>query len=374
MRSLVISRHDFRSAGKANIHFISSELARRGPTRFLSIGFSHLSLLRGDLRVAIETAGSTPVLHDGVECLLWRTAWHPISLGARLAAVERKAIERYLRLLPGDILAWIDEADMIVIESGLPVIMAGLIRARRPDVWLVYNASDDLRTIGAAAAIVEMLDRDFGSFDLVRLPSRLLAPLLPESDRTVVIPHGICPTVLSAGTVSPYGGGRHVVSLGSMLFDRTFFEIAAPRFPDVTFHVIGAGPGAAKLRHDNVRVYPPMRHADTIAYIRHADVGVAPYREAGRAAYLADSSMKLRQFAAFGLPSVCTAFACGGEPSRIPYLPSDEASIVGALTRALDCGRVPANDLSSWSDVVDGLVPGARARQIAASVDAGVAV
>jgi 2-beta-glucuronyltransferase len=37
---LVISRHDFRSPRKANMHFIAEELARHGPTRFFPLALA----------------------------------------------------------------------------------------------------------------------------------------------------------------------------------------------------------------------------------------------------------------------------------------------------------------------------------------------
>jgi len=54
-RILIISGHDFRSPRKANIHFIAQELAKIASVRFLSVGFSNLSFIKGDPR--LELAG-----------------------------------------------------------------------------------------------------------------------------------------------------------------------------------------------------------------------------------------------------------------------------------------------------------------------------
>ena len=53
-------------------------------------------------------------------------------------------------------------------------------------------------------------------------------------------------------------------------------EVAARAFPDVTFHVIGAGSEAAALAAPNIRIYDEMKLQDTIPYLHHADFGVAP--------------------------------------------------------------------------------------------------
>lgn len=351
---LVISRHDYRSAARANIHFLTDELARRGPTRFASIGLSNLSRLGGDPRMSLFANGVE--VHRGVECFLWSSVWHPVSLRPSARAIERASFDVYERFLPRTLHNWIDTAGTIVIESGLGVVLTRLAHRRNPQAMLIYNASDDLGTIGAAHTLSERLARDISLFDCVRMPSALLVPMLPFTPNAVVIPQGFDSSLLDDRSPSPYGPGRHAVSIGSMLFDRTVFETACLMFPDVTFHVIGAGRAANGLAAPNLRVYPVMPHAATIPFIRDADLGIAAYRKSDQPAYLADSSMKLIQFAAFGLPSVCPDFATGERPERIGYNPSDLASLPPAIQAALDRGKGRPGVVPSWGTVVDRMV------------------
>ncbi len=351
---LVISRHDYRSAARANMHFLADELARRGPTRFASIGLSRLSRLRDDPRASLPA--NRVEHHRGVDCFLWSSTLHPISLHPLARPVERASFDLYERLLPRTLRDWIDGAGTIVIESGLGVVLARLARRRNPRATLIYNASDDLGTVGAARTLSDRLARDIAVFDRVRLPSPLLAPMLPPTPKAVVIPHGIDPVVLDDQSASPYGPGRHAVSIGSMLFDRTVFEIACPLFPAVTFHVIGAGPAAAGLSAPNLVVHPTMPHAATVPFIRDADLGIAAYLPANQPAYLADSSMKLIQFAAFGVPSVCPDFAAGDRMERIPYDSGNPASVGPAIASALSRGRGPRGPVPFWSEVIDRMV------------------
>ena len=145
---LVISRHDYRTAARANIHFLADELARRGPTRFVSIGLSSLSRFRGDPRLSLP---ANRIERQGdVDCFLWSSPWHPVSLPPLLWPIERMGFALYERLLPRTVLGWIDGAGTILIESGLGVVLARLVRRRNPGATLIYNASDDLGTIGAA--------------------------------------------------------------------------------------------------------------------------------------------------------------------------------------------------------------------------------
>ena len=352
--TLLLSRHDYRSAARANIHFLADEFSRRGPTRFASVGFSTISKIRGDPRVDLP---QNRVERRGrVDCLLWSTFLHPVALPRPARPIERASFELYGRLVSRHLLDWINSSHTIVIESGIAVSLARTVRTRNSGAKLIYNASDDLRTVGAAATLVDILARDIGVFDRVRIPSALLGPMLPPTPNAVIIPQGLDPALLQDQSPSPYGPGKHGVSVGSMLFDPAFFEVACRLFPDITFHVIGAGPPANKLSAPNLRVYPTLPHAQTIPFIKNADFGIAAYRLADQPAYLADSSMKLIQFAAFGLLSVCPGFAAGGRPERIAYDPGDLRSLRSAITTALGRGRIAPRLVPSWSDVVDQMI------------------
>jgi len=55
-----------------------------------------------------------------------------------------------------------------------------------------------------------------------------------------------------------------------------FKGLAAKELSDVTFHIIGGGVKAIGLEAPNLRLYDEMPFRQTIAFIRHADAGVAP--------------------------------------------------------------------------------------------------
>ncbi|MGO7251742.1 hypothetical protein ACCS63_36010, partial [Rhizobium brockwellii] len=84
-------------------------------------------------------------------------------------------------------------------------------------------------------------------------------------------------------------------------------------------------------------------------YIRHADIGIAPYHSALDAAYLVDTSMKLMQFEAAGVPAVCPTFAQGGRMSRFGYTVGDADSIVRAVNAALKQGRGDVDRPRTWA-------------------------
>lgn len=353
-RYLVLSAHDYRTPRRANIHFIAEQLARRGPTRFFSLRYSRLSRWKGDARLALDDTANRVVEHRGVECYLWRTLVHPFNTRRGWARpVEDLMYDWYARHPPTVLRRWIAEADVIVFESGTAIAFIELARTLNPHARLVYRASDALSAIDVSPWVARTFDRVAPDLDVIALVSPAMAGEVRSEGNVFHVGHGIDHELEQLGDPSPYGEGVHAVAVGSMLFDPRFFIAASRAFPDVTFHVIGSGMGRHPDYGDNVVVYGEMKHAETIRYIKHARVGIAPYASSQVPAYLADSSMKLLQYDFFGLPAVCPHAVVGRYGSRFGYAPGDEASLVAAMQAALAAPRRRLRQCLDWAQTTD---------------------
>ncbi len=352
-RSLVIAGHDYRSRRRVNLHFIADELAKRGPTKFFSIGFSPLSFLQGDPRTSLARRGNRVERSGDVDCYLWRTLWHPVNLNRPgLRGVSNALFERYARRVPKVLERWMAESDNIIFESGMAPIFFELAEQVSPASRRIYLASDLLDTIGVDPFVGRALERSRARLDAVIMPSRRMAREL-GTERSYYVPHGFHAPSAELAVKTPFGPGLHAVSVGSMLFDRSFFELASREFSEVTFHVIGAGRNARGLRAPNIRLYGEMPFAETLNYIRFASFGVAPYQREGVSEYLCDTSLKMTQYEFFGVPAVCPAVAVGDHAGRFGYVPGDRVSIAAAIRAALAAERPSPRRFLSWSDVVD---------------------
>lgn len=353
---LIISGHDFRTPRWANMHFIARELAKRGTVRFFSLGFSWLSRFNGDPRMSITDRANRVEEFQGVQCFLWKSAWHPFNLrfGA-LAGLSRMLFRAYRRHVPAQFRRWVEDSDVIILESGMSPVLMPPIQRLNPRARKIYIASDLLDTIGVAPFVGEELDACIDQFDAVIAPSPLMAPAFPARTKVRVVPHGL-DVDEQAIKASPYPGGINAVSVGSMLFDRSFFELAAPQFPQVTFHVIGGGRMAGSLAFPNVKVYGEMPYAETLAYINYANFGIAPYQAEHVQAYLCDTSMKLMQYAYFGIPAVCPTVAVGGHSGRFGYRPGDQASIAEAIRSGLAGGKFEPPAILFWAEVTERII------------------
>jgi len=352
---LVLSAHDYRSPRRANIHFITSELAKRGRTRFFSLRYSHLSKYTSDPRLSLDYAANQIGIYQGVECYLWKTAIHPFNTRRRwLRPLETVLYNWYSNGYNQVLRTWIQEATVILLESGVAPVFFDLIKELNPNAKILYRASDALDTINVADYVTQTFERIAGQLNTIALPSKALAETIPSKHNLAFVPHGIDHSVAEKADPSPYGEGIHAVSVGSMLFDPDFFVHAAKRFPHITFHIIGSGQASHPDYGDNVKIYGEMPFAKTLCYIKHADLGIAPYSSVNMPAYLRDTSMKLIQYDFFEIPAICPFFIAADYPNRFGYEIGNGDSIENAIKRALNPVKpLVAQRVLSWGEVTE---------------------
>lgn len=347
---LLLSAHDFRSPRKAGMHFVASELAKMGTTRFFSLRYSFLSRYKHDPRISLDDQANKIVFHQGVECYLWKTLIHPI----RIRPFESLMYHLYGYGFNSVLRDWIRDSDVIILESGVAPIFFDLIKKLNPKAKVLYRASDALDTIDAATYISKTFDRIAKEIDTIVLPSKALAEKIPSTHNLAFVPQGIDHSVNEKANPSPYGEGIHAVSVGSMLFDPDFFVLASRRFPHIHFHIIGSCQPRHPEYGDNVTVYGEMPFDKTLPYIKHATLGIAPYSSVNLPAYLRDTSLKLTQYEFFGLPAICPHFIAADYPTRFGYDIGNEESIALAISRALNPqAPLPKRTVLDWSQVTE---------------------
>ncbi|MFT3967450.1 MAG: polysaccharide biosynthesis protein GumK [Sphingobium sp.] len=353
---LILSRHDYRTARRASVHFLAQHMVGKGhAVAFMSIGYSWLSRLRGDSRSVLFSRANRWEDVGGVRAYLWRSAWHPFQL-----PLPDAAIGWLYRLWASAPCRALDEAameaDVILVESGITPVLIERLRAHAPHARLIYRATDLLSTAGVPDCIEQMLKQSSDKVDKVVVVARAMIPHFADFPcPTVFIPHGVDGDALRQETPNPYSGARNAVTVGSMLFDPEVIRIAAQANPDFTFHLIGTPHAEFPA---NVVQYGEKPFRETLPYLQHADLGIAAYQPGPGSAYLADSSLKLMQFNAIGLPALCPHFAVGDRPLRFGYTPGDPGDIARAFDKALGAPRAPL-PTEDWQEVAERLVEAA---------------
>lgn len=353
----ISAHHDYRTPRRSSIHFIADELAKRGSVRFFSMRYSYLSGYRGDIRRVIDAQANTVEMRHGVACYLWKTPIHPFAMRkAWLQPLENLLFGLYQRLPCATLVQWMEEADVLIYESGIAPIYFELAKRLNPQARHIYLGNDDLQTIQTAAFAVRHFTRIAPQMDALCLVARSMGESIASHRNSYFVPHGLDTSLLQQGDPSPYGPGLHAVAMGSMLFDPQFFALASHAFPAVTFHIIGSGHPHYSSYGPNVKVYDHMEYGRTIAYIKHASIGIAPYQGDDVPRYLAESSMKMMQYDFFGLPTVCPHSVVGSFGGRFGYVPGDAASISRAVAQALQAPHVRSRQILNWQEVASRMV------------------
>ncbi|WP_022683431.1 xanthan biosynthesis glucuronosyltransferase GumK [Sphingobium bisphenolivorans] len=353
---LIISRHDYRTARRASVHFLAQKMAEQGHRiSFLSIGYSWLSRLRGDSRAHLFHRANRWEEIDGVRSFLWRSAWHPVKLPIP-EAVTGWMYNLWANAPFPELDEVAGEADAIIVESGIAPALLPRLRTAAPGARILYRATDLLSTAGVPSCIEDMLQDNEHHVDRLVVVARAMLPHFDSFQcAKLFIPHGVDTDGLMRRTDNPYAGPNNAVSVGSMLFDAGAVQALAQAMPNFSFHLIGTPKGSFP---PNVRQYGEMSFDRTLPYIQHADVGVAAYLPAEGCGYLADSSLKLRQYAAIGLPAVCPSFAVGDHALRFGYDPMQLADTGRAFTQAVGARRAPVM-MKDWNAIAEELAEAA---------------
>lgn len=353
-RILFLTGHDYRRSPRGSIHFIVDEMAKRADVRVFTPGISELLRFKGSFPAEARALDYNTVFeHQGVTSYVWRAPLHPVNLRKKiLEPVSRAAFDLYRKVAPSILRDWAKWADIIIVESGLPVLFLKSLAAANPAARLVYFSSDSLETIGCDPYLNTCLEKAVPDIAYACVLSQQMQKQMPADMHCVKVPQGVDPSIVDLAGPSPFGAGQHVVSIGAMLFDTEFFHIAAKAFPEVTFHVIGSQASPESLPPE-VEWYPTMPFEKLPSFIRHADAGIAPYRDSPGASYLRDTSLKLIQYGLFGIPAICPDFAAADREKRFGYCPGDADSIRAAIAGALACkDRAPVPS-ANWVDVAD---------------------
>jgi 2-beta-glucuronyltransferase len=360
---LISGYHDYRTGKRASIHQIADGLVRSGfDVSFISTRYSMLSRWTGDSRLFLWDRANAIETANGIDCLLWRTLAHPFS--SHLKAVQSLTgytYDWYSELPNSAFDQLVRLADYVIVESGVAAIYLRRIRRMNPRAKVIYYGADRLETINAHPFIRERLEKDQELVDHFAIRATGLMDDFPyAAGRLYKSSFGVDDDEYGKVGPSPYVPDETVaVSVGSMLFDPTVFQLVASHFPDVQFHLVGCGAGFEAP--PNVHIHAEMPFDRALAFVKHASIGIAAYAPVPGAEYLAESSLKLAQFEYFGLPAVCPNFAVGCSPFRFGYEPGDEDSIRSAVAAALaKIGSAEPRSFPSWEEVALQLIEPVR--------------
>jgi 2-beta-glucuronyltransferase len=360
-RVLIVTGQHFASAPrKVDLHFIAEALQARGVgVDFLSWRLSPVSRFLNDGRWAYarQRPHNCWVASGAGEEFIWVAPLHPLNLRRRwLNVLTAPLFSRFGRLLPAAVVERLAQYSHVLIESGPSPLLAERIHAAAPDAAIIYHAADRLSTIDVHPCIEAVLARSLPLYCGIHIMAEALRSDFPVDAPVFYLPHGISRKAFDEAEQSPYTTARNAVSVGDMLFDAQTVSLMARAFPDWTFHLFGKQARLAEAAA-NVIAHGEVAFGEIVAYIKFADIGLAPYLAGASADYLAQSSLKMIQYTYCRLPIVAPEFAAAGRGHVLAYLPGDAGSTVAAFERAIafDRNGIDRSGVLDWGETAERL-------------------
>lgn len=352
MKVTLIVAHDYDSKRKVGFHYWADYLVANGhEVDYVSVGKSYLFKLFG--RPIPEIRNKWIKFSDKLYVYNWVSQIHPV-----LNHPFINIFSNWLfRLIPHHFgkanFQRIAKSDVVIVESGIGLALLPFIKKSNPRVKIIYEASDRLKTVGAHPYVLEVEQNAKALFDFIRVPAEVMLDDFKDVKNIPVkyIPQGISKVAFDSNHLpSPYKTNNNAISVGDMLFDSEMITSLAKNFPEWHFHLFGRN---AKIEESvpNVVEYGECRFDDIVPFIKHADIALAPYRNAINCEYLSQSSLKLLQYKYCNLPVVAPRFASSKSGNFFAY--DDPNTALKAFSDAMVYTKKRFSDeVLSWEDVL----------------------
>lgn len=325
-RAVLLTGHFPQQKRRPSLLWVSDAMQADGwHVTHVTVGYSWLSALLGDRRLAalerIPEPG-TRIISPNLSAIYGLSPLHPFStrmglLDAALRPLHGLFPAYWARALRRPLAA----ADLVLVESGAPVMLAPLARRLAPQAQLVYRVNDDMRLL-RYPAFLPLLETKYASvFDRISTASPHLARRFDRVAPISIDPMGIPHHRLQGKMPSPYATGacKNAICAGTTQLDMSALVRIADARPDWQLHIIGRLRTAPPER-PNLTFHGEQDFDTTLAHIAHADIGLAPYFDAPGIEYQTSNSNRILLYRHFGLPILGPDRLCHPSvPSIIGY-------------------------------------------------------
>ncbi len=357
-RVVLLTLHYHGSMRRGGFHWLAEAYERLGwDVVFVTVYISRLTQLRGQdyrLQQTVLAEGNRAVpVRERFTSFVWLTGWHPMNL--RLGWLNRATMglfRLYGRLPLRGLRQLVESADMLIYESHAGLLLFDRFRKLNPSARTVYRVSDSLDVLDVHPVIRRAERQAAPAFDRVSSVSPVVHERFAELPNAHLDHHGIDAAAFDAESDDPYAPHDRpaAVFVGAAHVDVDFLARAARLRQDVDFHVIGPIPDLPAA--PNVIAHGPMPFDRTIAWLKHADIGLACWGYRPGAESFTDT-LKIIQYTWCRLPIVAPAFIRTDRPGVVTYEPGSDVSIASALDEALamDRGRIDVSSLQTWEQL-----------------------
>lgn len=363
--AVLFTGHFYQQMRRGSMHWLADELRKSGwRVRFVTFGISGLSKVTGDVRLtgaSLPPKGLTS-LADDLETYFQVTPFHPIDLRKGwLNALAAPIFAVFPSFWAGAVRRLTRDADLVVLESGLPILLAPLAR-RYTKGKLVYRVNDDVRVMRTPMQVRRAEMEYAPLFDRISLASPVLAKRFEGSGKVGLDPMGLETRLFDQPHPSPFDAAPlaprwevEAVCAGASHFDAETVLTMARLRPTWRFHVLGRL--RAPLSAPNIVSHGERPFAEVAPFVQHADIGLAPYKDIPGVEYQVHHSNRLMQYAYMRLPSLGPMRMTHPDaPFLIGYEPNNADSLEYALIQVREIDRKQIQvKVNSWRALCNGI-------------------
>jgi 2-beta-glucuronyltransferase len=371
LKIILISYHYIEEKRKAGFQFIASSLAQKNHSiTFVTAPVAYYYLIGKDYRKEYPIVSERKKIirkEKNISSYVLMTAFTPENAGNFFPFKYFPRISRLINYLtipifyfygkhiPKNLREIVQNADIIFFESTPAIMYFGKMSSVNPHAKMVYRVSDDLELFNCHPIVIKYEKKIKDKFDLVSVPSHSLLEKFSDVSAAKLHYHGIDKELFAQNYPKPQeykDFKKNVIFVGNSNLDSNFIHIAAGLFGDWGFHVIG--PFEKIPSHENVIFYGEMNFADTVPYIKNADIGLQILKVDKNIKSFSDS-LKIIQYTWCNLP-IIAPFGLDSKRNNIFYYqPAELDSIKKSMLDAANFDRnsVDKSEILSWNEMTD---------------------
>lgn len=365
------SYHLYEQRRKGGMHWLCESFRAMGwNARFITCDYSYITKLKGDRRTEYGRLSGLNKLHRVADNLETGVVYSPYHQLGRAGSLPGRMLNMLTGHYPwpmgGVVQSFAAGSDLVLVEScGALTYLAHIRKVTKAPV--VYRVSDNIRVIRPVPSLLRAEAAALQLADVVSVASDYLAKQFqPTGAHICKHPMGLDKFTFDRPVANPYGDSKatHVVISGSSGLDTAALRTAAQCFPDWQFLVFGSTKDS--FNAPNVVYKGEVPFVDLVPWVKHANIGFAPYLQTDGFEYQAEHSNRLLQYTYSGLPSVVPAQLCSAaKPHFFGYgVPHDAKSVSQAFINARNFNRelVPRHTVLDWKQVAQAVLSDAFAR------------
>jgi glycosyltransferase involved in cell wall biosynthesis len=181
---------------------------------------------------------------------------------------------------------------------------------------IIYDCLDDHTIFKENRRDINNLEEKIvGQLDNIVVTSAVLAEKIKRQNKTpIVISNGISDLLIEEGkkvSKSDFTKKKDFLYIGEInwWFDEQFLQLAAERFPQHQFHLIGRVHNrkifSLAKKYKNLKIYGELPYSQLVNHLKAAKVGLIPFKVTKE--MQAVNPIKLYEYFAFGMPVVASS-------------------------------------------------------------------